>query len=90
MALATFLIAMTLISAAADASRRQEPTQAPAIASTPAPEYTLDRMAITQITETCELRAYALKPVNAFPAGLVVDRVFVMVCADTATIEKSK
>lgn len=90
MTLAIFLTAMTLISAAANASRNQEPSQTPTPVSAPAPGYTLERMAATQITETCELRAYALKAENSFPANLIVDRVFVMVCADTATIEKSK
>ena len=83
MALATFLIAMTLISATANNSQKSELAPAP----TPGPEYTLERTATTQVNDTCELRAYALKGMNTIPANLIVDRVFVTVCANTAAIE---
>jgi hypothetical protein len=82
MALATFLIAMTLISAAANAPRSQEPTPAPP------PAYELTLVATTPISEPCELRAYQL--VSTLYVRIVTARVFVTVCANTATVEKSK
>lgn len=80
MSLATFLSAMTIVSAAASASPRAEPTP---------PEYTLTQIAVTQVTETCELRAYELASAGFIKN--VAERVFVIVCkGETPTIGGSK